>query len=88
MNPDKSDQIGDDSEANGGLDMLESRPVTRSEKTRAVHDASRALEQGRAYVRACRARGDADTAIAKSLLDIGWTPEEIDELYHTLREPG
>ena len=88
MNPDKSDQIGDDSEANGGLDIVESRPVTRSEKARAAHDVSRALEQGRAYVRTCRARGDADTAIAKSLLDIGWTPEEIDELYHTLREPG
>ena len=85
MNPDASDEVGNDSEANGGLDMVKSRPVTRSEKAQATHDASRALEQGRAYVRACRARGDADTAIAKSLLDIGWTPEEIDELYHTLQ---
>jgi hypothetical protein len=60
--------------------------TVRSEKALAAQDTARALEQGRVYVRACRARGESDRTIAKSLEDTGWGPEEIEQLFESMKD--
>lgn len=45
-----------------------------------------ALQNGKAYVLRQRARGDSDALIARSLVERGWTEDDIDELWEAVWE--